>query len=250
MRLTLTMDFASWNRVAAEIEKTRKKFQWITEEIHFTEEYKFLTPAQLRDRWILFNSARYVADCATKLLRKGNNVVRLAPKRHKRLKPPTNTEQTFHGFQHLPTELRLMIWEAAAQPPPCIHYFANYNMTSSGGYPAAYIMEHGGLWAACRESRMVINRVSTEAYARVNKDGCSAKGKFERHYRRIGKFSRNARRLRELIFNFNMFFKVNMDDVGPLPALLINEVAELRWYKGVLCMVKRRIKWGTIFGLS
>lgn len=84
--------------------------------------------------------------------------------------PPAPT--TFHDFGRLPTELQMMIWEAAFDPPDCRHLFCPLGADdiesvddqsflflrhgSRRRSPAARLLPDHGLWQACFLSRRVI----------------------------------------------------------------------------------------------
>ncbi|KAK3941753.1 hypothetical protein QBC46DRAFT_381908 [Diplogelasinospora grovesii] len=94
--------------------------------------------------------------------------------------------QTFHQFGQLPWELREMIWTLVIRPArPGVHIFEMYSyrdgevskkydvapfvrnrppdsqltatMSGTNRNPSTYLID-GGLWTACRESRLVIER--------------------------------------------------------------------------------------------
>ncbi|EFX05039.1 hypothetical protein CMQ_5301 [Grosmannia clavigera kw1407] len=72
----------------------------------------------------------------------------------------SNSEEVFHPFSRLPTELRLLIWTMAAQPPSfAIAYFMSFEATLAGREPAARFMDNRALWTTCWESRHTIKRV-------------------------------------------------------------------------------------------
>lgn len=71
-----------------------------------------------------------LAEMASRLSRTFMDLFRMAPAGtltapKLRKQPPMsvqNAETNFHPFHRLPTELCLMVWEAAALPPACAHY--------------------------------------------------------------------------------------------------------------------------------
>ncbi|CAK7270179.1 hypothetical protein SEPCBS57363_003971 [Sporothrix epigloea] len=84
------------------------------------------------------------------------------------------TPTTFELFPLLPTELRLMIFTAAAQPPSCPHYFETFDPKLGGREPSAEFMVDHGLWTACKESRQSVQTQYRKAAARVTSDYHSA----------------------------------------------------------------------------
>ncbi|OAA62017.1 hypothetical protein SPI_04876 [Niveomyces insectorum RCEF 264] len=75
------------------------------------------------------------------------------------------TPTTFHRFLDLPSELRRMVWMAAAQPPPCAVYLIEFEPALAGREPAILYMDDGGLWTACSASHQVVQRAYLEQHA-------------------------------------------------------------------------------------
>lgn len=143
-----------------------------------------------------------------KLFQADERIVRIARTLPQIRQKPCAAERTFHCFQRLPLELRLMIWEAAAVPPPCVHYFSTYKLVPKGRLPAAYLMADGGLWTACEESRQVITRVYQKTHKHINTTGCSAATKrLEMHYRRLCRFNESAEKFKKLVCKLDYLFK-------------------------------------------
>ncbi|CAK7233535.1 hypothetical protein SBRCBS47491_008644 [Sporothrix bragantina] len=78
---------------------------------------------------------------------------------------------SFVPFARLPAELQVMIWEKAAQPPACPHYFSTFDPNRAGHDPAAAarLMADYGLWTANLSSRATMLRL----YGKVFKN-CDA----------------------------------------------------------------------------
>ncbi|KIH91336.1 hypothetical protein SPBR_01766 [Sporothrix brasiliensis 5110] len=76
----------------------------------------------------------------------------------------------FVRFAMLPTELRLMIWEAATMPPPCGHVM-DITKPPKTDYDVAMALDmfpDAGLWRACSQSRKVMRRAYRKQAAYFN----------------------------------------------------------------------------------
>ncbi|ERT00244.1 hypothetical protein HMPREF1624_03615 [Sporothrix schenckii ATCC 58251] len=76
----------------------------------------------------------------------------------------------FVRFAMLPTELRLMIWEAAAMPPPCGHVM-DITKPPKTEYDVAVALDmfpDAGLWRICSQSRKVMRRAYRKQAAYFN----------------------------------------------------------------------------------
>ncbi|EPE05943.1 hypothetical protein F503_02772 [Ophiostoma piceae UAMH 11346] len=109
-------------------------------------------------------SSLRVIQCASNLARVAQRATDLATARTGKLqkkrirckrkpKPEPPSQRTFRLFPLLPPELRIKIWEAAAEPPPCAHYFSHYDQDHVTHEPGAGFMKDTALWFTCRESR-------------------------------------------------------------------------------------------------
>lgn len=146
--------------------------------------------------------------------------------------------RTFHRLLDLPPELRLLVWEAAAQPPDCRHVVAildearkptkKYPMPEKH-YDLAgllYAGEDAGMWTACRESRMVVARVHDENRRRlaqmptkprppkgVQEVGCCSYPvntvSLEMQGRRVGRFNRAGIKLQRQVCYLDACLKVH-----------------------------------------
>ncbi|OAA63642.1 hypothetical protein SPI_03805 [Niveomyces insectorum RCEF 264] len=156
---------------------------------------------------------------ALQLIQDDAKIIRLRPKVTKKKKSKKSMEcrelveqqRSFHYFGRLPAELKLMIWEAAVQPPPCIHFFLRFanDPHRTDRPPVAYLMDDGGLWTACQESRRVIYRAYREQHRHIFQTGCCTATKaLEQHYRRLSRFcSRSSRFSVELRLFPDTFWK-------------------------------------------
>lgn len=147
----------------------------------------------------LVKMTRKLSRDAARMALANRRITRMKPKHTGRRNKRPAEQQSFHHFQYLPAEIRLLIWEAAARPPPCAHFFATYKIPKCGTrrHPAAHLMDDGGLWNACKESRKVIHRAYCKQRTRIAETGCRAASKsLELHYKRISKYNQDS-----LLFN-------------------------------------------------
>lgn len=88
-----------------------------------------------------------------------------------------------------------MVWEAAALPPACAHYF--YTTKGIGWIiplPTTSFMPDRGLWTVCRASRDSMKRVYGKTKALVTTcHHCAPNDPFEQHYRRLADFIEQGR---------------------------------------------------------
>ncbi|OAA60343.1 hypothetical protein SPI_05467 [Niveomyces insectorum RCEF 264] len=113
-------------------------------------------------------------------------------------------ETRFRCFPSLPPEVQLMIWAAAAQPPPCAHYFATFDLALAldGREPAAYFKADRGLWRACRASREVVMRAyeKRQAYFCTTASDCLTRSKPEEaQHRRLARLNKGMRHFRKQV---------------------------------------------------
>lgn len=118
----------------------------------------------------------------------------------------TPAAKTFHYFPYLSPELQVMIWTAAARPPPCAHYFATFELVLGGREPWLRYVDDAGLWTACRESRRTINRVYEKASPHAKAVGCVTAsnkademqcGRLAKFNKDVGRFNKSIHKLRK-----------------------------------------------------
>lgn len=128
--------------------------------------------------------------------------------------------ETFSFFPHVPPEVQDMIWTAAAQPPPCTHYFSNFECTRGGGRePATQFMDDRGLWEACKGSRRVIKRAYEKTSADLTRVDASCqedKRAIEMQRRRLGRYNKSGERFKRQLHEPNREMKVAFQCVGQL----------------------------------
>lgn len=201
----------------------------------------------------LGNSAERLSYAAKRLSLADEAIRRMAPAPPKSCRRLDTEKRTFHSFQQLPAELRWMIWEAAAQPPLCTHFFGTFKVSERGRQPVSYLMEDRGLWEACQESRWVVMRAYDRGCAQTK---CSApKKKIEMHYRRLGRFNKSGKRLYEKLCKFDRRFREQyrkicillpvLDKLYELrPDTVTAESGQPRLTSEKLC---KELRWTTLF---
>lgn len=128
---------------------------------------------------------------------------------------PTPAEKTFHGFSRLSAELRTMIWTAAVQPAPCAHYFATFNPRLAGREPGIHLMNDGGLWTACWESREIIQRAYQKASTSLVTADCSSySGSCEMKFWRLGRFNKSGNRFKRKVQQLSRELELGVSDMG------------------------------------
>ncbi|OAA56588.1 hypothetical protein SPI_07595 [Niveomyces insectorum RCEF 264] len=125
---------------------------------------------------------------------------------------PAGKQDTFPAFTRLPTELRLLVWTAAAQPPLCGHYFDRSAVPPGDQEPAACFMPDRGLWTACWESRNVVQRAYEEQRTFFGTDTpcLTVRVKDERHYVRLGWLNLRGERFKMRLHGLNEQLRVTI----------------------------------------
>lgn len=183
--------------------------------------------------WKLYYDAYRVAHYAYQLSKAACLISKVASKNAPILPP---APKTLHKFPCLPAELRLMVWEAAAQPPPCAHYFAKFKLALGGREPAAHFMDDRGLWRACRESRHVVQRVYQKRSAHFANGDCPFdRDSSEMQYRRIARYNKKGVLFKKKIRQLNEELNIGLhrmehwlgsvvSDKGPFSTETIKEI--------------------------